>query len=49
MKKKVFTMFCTVLTLAVSMLLGAVFGSVAHLTDTPQADDMGRAVVTSLK
>jgi hypothetical protein len=49
MKKKVFTMFCAVLTLAVSMLLGAIFGSVAHLAKTPQAEEVGRTVVASLK
>ena len=49
MKKNVISVSCALLTLAVSMLLGAIFGSVVNMSESSQPDEMGRAVATSVK
>ena len=49
MKKNVISVSFALLTLAVSMLFGAIFGSVVNMSEASRSDEMGRAVATSLK
>ncbi len=49
MKKNTYTRLIALLTLAACLLLGAVFGKVARMSDMTRTDDIGRSVASSLK